>query len=56
MLEMIVFAVTFVVTSAITSVIVTIGMTKWFMRKETIKHYTKMMVEISNEIAEELDV
>ena len=56
MLEMIVFALTLVGSYVVASLIMAYVMMKWFMRKDFIKRYTKMMVEVTEEIAEELDV
>ena len=53
MLEMIVFAVVLAVTLVASNYIMYIIMMKKLMTKETLKHYTKMSLEIAKELEEE---
>ena len=51
LIEMIVFAVTLVVAQFIGGLIMTKFMMKHFMNKEAIKKYSKMSIEVANELA-----
>ena len=56
MLELMVFAVVLAVTLVMSNYIMYVIMMKKFMNKETLKHYTKMSLEIAKELEdEELD-
>lgn len=55
MMEMIAFAITFVVAQTVAGLIVMGIAMKFFMSKKTLKKYSKMVIELSNEIVEELD-
>lgn len=55
MLEMIVFAVTLVIAQAVGGYIMVKIMMKQFMTKEFIKNYSKMGLEVAQEIQSEME-
>lgn len=54
MLELVVFAAVFVVFQMIGAYIMTMVTMKHFMKKETLKHYTKMTLEVAKELEDEV--
>ena len=54
LIEMIVFAVTLVAAQFIGGLIMMKFMMKHFMNKEAIKKYSKMSIEVANELAVEM--
>jgi hypothetical protein len=54
MLEAVVFAAVLVVFQMIGGYIMTMAMMKHFMKKETLKNYTKMTLEVAKELEDEV--
>lgn len=55
MMEMVVFAVVLGVVLSMTNFVVGVLAMKFYMSKKNLKKYTKMSLEIANELQEEMD-